>query len=183
MRKLVFAINVTLDGFADHEAMIADDELHEFFADLLRLSGAVLYGRITYELLASYWPLAPGLPSSTPSEVEFANEINRIPKIVFSKTLEKVEWSNTRLVRGDAVEEVMRLKAQPGKDLQIGGLTLVSTFADLGLIDEYWLVVMPIVLGSGRRLFKDLRRRVPLRLIDTRTFKSGAMVLHYAASS
>ena len=179
MRKLVFAINVTLDGFADDEAVIADDELHEFYAGLLRLSDAVLYGRVTYELLASYWPLAPDLPSSTPSEVEFANEINRVPKIVFSKTLKSVEWNNSRLVRGDAVEEIKRLKAQPGKDLQIGGLTLVSSLVDLGLIDEYWLVVQPIVLGRGKRLFKGLQERIPLRLIDTRAFKSGVVVLHY----
>jgi dihydrofolate reductase len=179
LRKLVFAINVTLDGFADHQVMIADDELHEFFTDLLRRSDAALYGRVTYELLADYWPLAPDLPTSTPSEIEFANEVNRIPKVVFSKTLEKAEWNNTRLVKGDAIEEIRKLKAQPGKDLQVGGLSLVSNLTNLNLIDEYWLLVHPIVSGKGRRLFNELHQRVSLKLLETKTLHSGVVALHY----
>jgi dihydrofolate reductase len=183
MRKLVYAINVSLDGFADHEAAVADDELHEFYTGLLRSADAVLYGRVIYQLLASYWPFAPDMPSSTRSEIEFAHELNRIPKIVFSKTLEKVEWSNTRLVKENAVEEVLRLKEQPGKDLFVGGLSFVSTLVDLGLIDEYWILIQPVLLGTGKPIFKDLHQWVHLKLIDTKAFKSGVVVLHYQAIS
>ena len=182
MRKLVYAINVTLDGFANHEAAVADDELHEFYTGLLREADAVIYGRVIYELMASYWPFAADNPSSTPSEIEFANELNAIPKIVFSKTLAGVEWNNARLSKANAVEEVLKLKGQPGKDLLIGGLSLASTFVNFGLIDEYWFLIQPIVLGSGKPLFKDLHKKVPLKLIETKTFKSGVVVLHYQAN-
>jgi len=183
MRKLVYAINSTLDGFADHEAGIADDQLHDFFTAMLYSTGALLYGRVVYELMASYWPTAADNPSSTHSEIEFAKAINRIPKYVFSKTLEKVDWDNTRLVKGNAVEEVLKLKAQPGKDLFIGGLSFASTFVDLGLVDEYWFLIHPVIYIRGKPLFKDLRARVPLKLIDTQTFHSGVVVLHYQALS
>jgi dihydrofolate reductase len=183
MSKLVYAINITLDGFADHEAVVADDQLHDFYTALLRSAGAALYGRVIYELLASYWPTAPDNPASTPSEIAFANAINRVPKYIFSKTLEKVDWENARLVKGDAVEEVLKLKRQPGKDLYIGGLSFTSTFVDLGLIDEYWFLVQPVLIGKGKPLFKDLHQRVPLQLIETQTFRSGVVALHYQALS
>ena len=183
MRKLVYAINSTLDGFADHESAVADDELHDFYTGMLQSAGAVLYGRVVYELLASYWPTAADNPSSTRSEIEFANAINRIPKVVFSKTLDKVTWDNTRLVKENAVEEVKKLKGQPGKDLWIGGLSFVSTFVDLGLVDEYWFLIQPVILGRGKPVFKDLHERVPLKLIETKAFKSGVVVLHYSADS
>ena len=179
MRKLIYAINVTLDGYADHQAGIADAELHTFYADLLRTSDTILYGRVTYQLMASYWPMAPDLPTSTPDEIYFAHEINRIQKIVFSKTLQKVEWSNSRLVRDDAAEEVIRLKSQPGKDIFVGGLTFAASLMDLGLIDEYWLVVQPILLGSGTPLTKELHNRVDLKLIEYKPFNSGVIALHY----
>jgi len=179
MRKLIYAINVTLDGYADHQAGIADAELHTFYADLLRTSDTILYGRVTYQLMASYWPMAPDLPTSTPDEIDFANEINRIQKIVFSKTLQKVEWSNSRLVRDDAAEEVIRLKSQPGKDIFVGGLTFAASLMDLGLIDEYWLAVHPILLGTGTLLTKDLHTRVDLKLMELKPFKSGVIAAHY----
>jgi dihydrofolate reductase len=179
MRKLVYAINSTLDGFADHEAGVADDELHDFYTALLRSAGALLYGRVVYELLDSYWPTAADNPSSTRSEIEFANAINRIPKVVFSKTLEKVDWENARLVKENAVEEVLKLKEQPGKDLWIGGLTFASTFVNLGLIDEYWFLVQPLLWGRGKPVFNNLHERVHLKLIASNTFKSGVVVLHY----
>ena len=181
MRKLVYAINITLDGFADHEAMIADDELHEFYTGLLRKADAVIYGRVIYELMASYWPFATDNPASTRSEIEFANVLNAIPKIVFSKTLAEVEWNNARLSKENAVEEVLKLKGQPGKDLLVGGLSLASTFVNFGLIDEFWILIHPVVLGSGKPLFRDLHKRVQLKLIDTKTLKSGVVALHYQA--
>jgi dihydrofolate reductase len=179
MRKLVYAINITLDGCADHEAAVADDELHDFYTALLRSADAVLYGRVIYELLASYWPTAADNPSSTSSEIEFANELNHIPKYVFSKTLDKVEWNNARLIKGNAVEEVQKLKRQPGKDLLIGGLSFASTFVDLGLVDEYWFLIQPVIYGTGKPLFTDLHKRSPLKLLNTQVFKSGVVVLHY----
>ena len=182
MRKLIYAINVTLDGFANHEAAIADDELHEFYTGLLRSADVVIYGRVIYELMVSYWPFAADNPSSTRSEIEFAKELNAKPKIVFSKTLDGVEWNNARLSKANAVEEVLKLKGQAGKDLLIGGLSLTSTFVNFGLIDEYWFLIQPIVLGSGKPLFKDLHKKVPLKLIETKTFKSGVVVLHYQAN-
>ena len=181
MRKLIYAINVTLDGFADHEAGIADEELHDFFTGLMRSAGAALYGREIYLLMASYWPTAPDNPASTRSEIEFAQAINRIPKIVFSKTLEKVEWNNTRLVRENAVDEVLKLKAQPGKDLYVAGLSFATSMANKGLIDEYWLLIHPVLLGKGKPLFKGLQRKLSLKLIEQKTFHSGVVALHYQA--
>ncbi len=177
-RKLIYAINVTADGFADHEVMVADAELHDFFTGQLRSAGAALWGRVVYELMAAYWPFAPDMPTSTRSEIDFANAINRLPKIVFSNTLDKVDWENTRLVKGDAVEEVKKLKEQPGKDLQVGGLSFVSSLVDAGLVDEYWLLIHPVVLGHGKPLF-NIHKKVDLKLVETRTFKSGVVVLHY----
>jgi len=181
MRKLIYGINVTLDGYADHQAGIADAELHTFYADLLRTSDTMLYGRVTYELMAAYWQIAPDLPTSTPDEIDFAHEINRIQKIVFSRTLEKVEWSNSRLVREHAAEEVIRLKNQPGRDILVGGLSFAAFLMDLGLIDEYWLTVHPILLGTGRLLTKGLHNRVDLKLIELKPFKSGVIAAHYQA--
>ncbi len=181
MRKLIYGINVTLDGYADHEAGIADAELHTFYADLLRNSDTMLYGRVTYELMAGYWPTAADQPGSTSDEIDFANEINRIEKVVFSRTLEKVEWSNSRLVREHAAEEVIRLKNQPGRDILVGGLSFAASLMDLGLIDEYWLTVHPILLGTGRLLTKGLHNRVDLKLIELKPFKSGVIAAHYQA--
>ncbi|MCX6149621.1 MAG: dihydrofolate reductase family protein [Ignavibacteriales bacterium] len=179
MRKLIFSINVTIDGFADHTAVIADYELHDFYSNLFDEVDTVLLGRKTYQLLQSFWPNAPEDPISTKSMIKFADGINSISKIVFSKTLEKVDWSNTRLVKKDMIEEVLRMKQQPGKSLSVGGLSIASTFMQLGMIDEYWFVVQPIVLGTGTPLFKDIKSRMNLKLLETRTFGSGVVVLHY----
>jgi dihydrofolate reductase len=179
MRKTIFCPNVSLDGCADHRMAFADEELLDFFTALLSGVDAVLFGRMAYQLFESYWPTAPQDPSATRSMVAFARRINAMPKIVFSNTLEKAEWNNTRLVRGDAGEEVSRLKQQPGKDLSITGFSLASTLMQKGLIDEYWLMVQPVVWGSGKRLFEGLKDKVKLKLADTRTFKSGVVVLHY----
>jgi dihydrofolate reductase len=172
-------VNVSLDGCADHRMGIADDELHDFATEFLGRVDAALFGRVTYELMASYWPVAPGDPSATKSVIEFANRINAMPKIVFSKTLEKAEWHNTRLVREDAVEEVKRLKEEPGGDLSVGGLSLATALMGEGLIDEHWLLIHPVVWGKGKRLFEGLNVRRNLKFVDTRTFRSGVVVLHY----
>lgn len=189
MRKLVLSINVSLDGFADHTLFdaTADDELHDFFTKQFDTIDICLFGRKTYQLMESYWPIAPQDPNATRGMIDFANRYNAIPKIVFSGTLEKAEWNNTRLVRDDMVEEVIRLKRQPGNTLSIGGISTAQTLMKHNLIDEYVLLVHPVVAGSGRRLFSPdeplsgngLNDRLHLNLMDTKTFKSGVVVLHY----
>jgi dihydrofolate reductase len=179
LRKLIFAVNVTIDGFADHTAVIADDELHDFYTNLLSTVDIVLFGRKTYQLLESYWPKAPEDPNATKSMTEFANKINSLPKIVFSKTLDKAGWNNTRLIKGNIIDEVLKLKEQSGKSLSIGGLSIASTFMKHGLIDEYWFLVQPIILGRGKRLFEGITDRISLKLVDEKTFNSGVVVFHY----
>jgi dihydrofolate reductase len=178
MRNVILSINISLDGFADHEVAIADDELHEFYVDQLNELDAVLFGRVTYELFEQFWPLAPVDPRSTASMVEYAYKINNIPKIVFSKTLHNVRWNNARLVQRDPVEEVKQLKQQPGKNLSVGGIRLAQTLMKAGLIDEYWLLYQPLAWGKGRRLFEGIESRMILKPDDVKVFKSGVIALH-----
>ncbi len=180
MRKIIFSVNKTLDGFADHEAVIADDELHDFYADLLIEIDLVIFGRKTYQLLESFWPTAAQDPNCTKGMINFANKINSVSKMVFSKTLNDVNWHNTTINRGTLEEEVLKLKNQPGKNISIGGLSVASVLAEAGLIDEYYLVTQPIILGKGKKLFPSLADRIDLELVETKIFKSGVVVLHYS---
>jgi len=182
MRKLVFSINVSLDGFADHTVAIADDELHEFFTAQLNTIDTALFGRVTYQMMANYWPLAPKDPKSSKSIIEFANKFNAMPKIVFSRTLQNVSWNNTRLIKEDMVREVERLKQENGGSLDIGGISTIQTFMKLKLVDECWLLVHPVIAGKGRRLFDGVNDRRDLKLVDTKKFRSGVIVLHYLLS-
>jgi dihydrofolate reductase len=180
MRKLTLSINVSLDGFADHTvAVAADDELHDFFSGLLDDTDIVLLGRVTYQLMESYWPNAHQDPRATKGELAFADKYNAVPKIVFSRTLQKVEWNNTSVFRDNMVNEVIRLKRGPGKNISVGGISISQELMRCGLIDEYWLVVQPVVVGEGKRLFDGQNERMHLTLVDTKVFKSGAIVLHY----
>ena len=179
MRKLILSINVSLDGFADHTVAIADDELHDYYRKELEHTSIALFGRVTYQLMERYWPHAHEDPAATKADRAFAERFNAIPKIVFSKTLQRAEWNNTSLNKGDMVEEVRRLKAQPGKPLSIGGISTAQALMRHGLVDEYFLAVHPIVVTSGRRLFEKIGEPKNLELIDTRTFRSGVVVLHY----
>ena len=179
MRKLVFSINVSLDGFADHTVALADNELHEFFTDQLDTIDTVLFGRVTYQLFESYWPLALTDPESTKSIVDFAHKINAVPKIVFSRTLQNTDWNNTKLFKGNMVEEVSKLKQGNGKSMLVGGLSMAQTLTNLSLIDEFWLLVHPTIAGKGRRLFDGVNERFDLKLADTKTLHSGVVVLHY----
>lgn len=175
-------MNVSIDGFADHTvAVAADDELHDFFNDLLDDVETLLFGRVTYQLMETYWPHAPEDPQASRSIIAFANKFNAMPKIVFSRTLQRADWNNTRLVRGNVAEEVIKLKQAPGKNLSIGGLSICQELMRLGLVDEYWLLVQPVIWGKGRRLFDGLNERINLRLVDTKEFASGVIVLHYLA--
>jgi dihydrofolate reductase len=179
MRKLIFSINMTLDGYIDHTAVVADDVLHEKATALLRGVDIVLYGRFGYPLMAEYWPAAPSDPSLSPSAREFADAINGIRKIVYSKTMERASW-NTRIVREVDPDEIRALKRLPGRDILLGpGAAIARTFMALDLIDEYRLVVQPVVLGKGKRLFSDDGRRKDFLLIGKTAYRSGVVELRY----
>ena len=181
MAKLILSINMSLDGFADHTifASTADDELHDFYSGLLDITDIVLFGRTTYQLMEGYWPRAHDDPNATKSTLEFADKYNAISKIVFSRTLQKAEWNNTRLSTANMVDEVAILTQRPGRYISLSGINISQQFMKLGLIDEYWLVVHPIIAGAGKRLFDSTNERIDLRLVDTKVFKSGVAALHY----
>ena len=179
MRKIIFSINMTIDGYADHTAVIADDDLHEFFTDLLDTVDVVLFGRKTYELMAGFWPYAKEDPGSTNSIIKFADKFNSISKVVFSKTLNDVSWNNTILNKGNMIDEVLKMKKQNGKSISAGSLSIASALIEKQLIDEYWFLIHPIILGKGKQLFEDLTQRSNLKLVDTKTLYSGVVILHY----
>lgn len=181
MRKLIAAMNMTLDGFCDHTEMIADDEIHEHYTELLRNAGTLLYGRITYQLMESYWPSVVENPTGNKPMDDFALAIDNIQKIVYSWTLKNVEWRNTILKNAIIKEEILDLKQQGGKDIFAGSPSLIVALTQLGLIDEYQIAIHPTILGSGLTLFKNIRERVDLKLLKTKTFGCGA-VLHYYES-
>jgi dihydrofolate reductase len=183
VRKVIYAMNVSLDGFVEGpnrelDGFTPDEELHRFWNDQMRETSASLYGRRLYELMAEYWPTADEDPSAPDYVVEFARIWKDKPKVVFSTTLQKVDW-NSRLVRDNIAEEVTKLKSQPGKDMEVGGPSLASTFMRLDLIDEYRPVIHPFVLGRGTPFFPALDNAISLRLVETRTFGSGVVYLRY----
>jgi dihydrofolate reductase len=179
MRKLIAAINMTLDGFCDHTALIADEEIHQHYNELLSNADPLLYGRITYQLMESYWPSVVKNPTGNKPIDEFAVIIDNISKIVFSRTLKNVDWKNTKLKKEGIKEEVLELKQQAGKNILVGSPSLIVALTQLDLIDEYQLGVQPIVLGSGLPLFKNVRDRLNLKLLKTKTFGCGAVTLYY----
>lgn len=178
MRKVTFAINITLDGYCGHESGIADDELHEYFTGLLRDSDIHIFGRDTYHLMYPYWHNVAVNQSETEVINEFARTFDSIPKIVFSTTLKSVEWNNTTLLHSNLREEIMKLKGQPGKNISIGSLNIASQVAGWDLIDEYHLVFHPVIAGKGPRLFDSVENRT-LKLVGSKTFRSGVVALHY----
>jgi dihydrofolate reductase len=183
MGRLIYLLNVSLDGFVeapDHKLDWAtvDDELHTWFNDQMRALDAEIYGRRLYEVMAAYWPTGEMDPAATEPMREFARIWNAMPKVVFSTTLTTVEW-NSRLVRGDVAEELARLRREFPGDLGVGGPTLAAEFIRRGLVDEYRLVVHPVVLGAGTPFFPPLASPIPLRPIETWTFRSGAVYLGY----
>jgi dihydrofolate reductase len=179
MRKLIAAMNMTLDGFCDHTAMIADEEIHQHYNELLSNADTLIYGRITYQLMESYWPSVVKNPTGNKPMDEFAVLIDNISKIVFSRTLKNVDWKNTKLKKEVIKEEVLELKQQAGKNILVGSPSLIVALTQLDLIDEYQLGVQPIVLGSGLPLFKNVKDRINLKLLKTKTFGCGAVTLYY----
>ncbi len=179
MRKLIAAINMTLDGFCDHTAVIPSDEGMRFFNDLFRNADTLLYGRITYQLMEDYWPAIVKNPTGDKLDDEFAVLIDNISKIVFSRTLKWVDWRNSRLKYELIQEEVLELKQQSGKNILAGSPSLIVALANLGLVDEFQLVVHPVISGSGLPLFKNIKDRINLKPLKTKTFDSGAVILFY----
>jgi dihydrofolate reductase len=185
MRKVTLFMHISLDGFAagpngELDWISYDAELEKYAEGVVSTVGAALYGRVTYHMMEGYWPTVLTNPASTKHELDHAHWIENISKIVFSKTLEKVEWNNTRLIKDNITEEISKLKQQPGQDLVIfGSPGLAQTFMQLGLIDGYRLTVNPVVLGSGIPLFKDIEDRLNLKLLETKTLHSGVVALHY----
>jgi dihydrofolate reductase len=181
MRSLRYSINVTLDGCCDHRAGSTDDELHRYWAESLAQADALLFGRVTYEMMEAAWrlPATGVLPDWMADWMEpFARTIDAAKKYVVSSTLDQVDW-NAELVRGDLGEAVQQLKAEPGASLFVGGLTLPLTLAELGLIDEYEFVVQPRIAGHGPTLFAGLSKYLNLELVSRREFRSGAVALRY----
>ena len=179
MRKLIAAMNMTLDGFCDHTAMIADEEIHEHYNDLLRNSGILIYGRTTYQLMESYWPTVVKNPTGNQPTDDFAVLIDNISKIVYSRTLKNVDWNNTTLKKEIIKEEILELKQQAGKNIVVGSPGLIVALSQLDLIDEYQLSVQPTILGSGLTLFKNIRDRIDLNLLKTKIFGCGAVTHYY----
>src|SRR5258708_23875943 len=173
MRKVIVTMWVTLDGFiaGPNNEMnwvtdLYDEAMGQYEDDIVSSADTLLLGRVTYESFAGAWPKVPENPSASKGEVEYAHKLNAMRKIVFSRTLEKAEWNNSRLVKDNIAEEVAKLKQEPGKDIMIyGSASIVQTLMNHGLIDEYQLLVHPVVLGSGKPLFKNINDRINLKII------------------
>src|SRR5215471_1467176 len=180
MRNVIYAINITLDGCCDHTKMIADEEIHEYFARLMRDIDLLVFGRKTYQLMVPFWPDVAKNQSETKAMNEFARAFDSISKIVFSQSLDSAE-GNTRVVRTKLQDEILRLKQEPGKNILVGGVNIPSQLIELGLVDEYHFVVQPIVVGEGRRLLEgiSLPERLQLKLVESKIFKSGCVALRY----
>ena len=181
MRKVVFAINITADGYCGHTDGIADEELHMYFTEVLRNANLLLFGRITYQLMVPYWPEIAKTQSETEAINEFARVFDSLDKVVFSTTLKHVEGNNTRIVRANFAEEVLALKQQHGKDICVGSLSIASQLSERGLIDEYQFVVHPVIAGKGPRLFETVKPQESLQLdfVGSKTFRSGVVALQY----
>jgi dihydrofolate reductase len=180
MRKLIYAIQVTLDGCFDHTNGIPDDEGLEYGARLVRDADLLVYGRKTYELMVPYWPDIANNPSESRADIEFAQTFVSKHKVVFSRSLDSAE-ANTRIVRTNLRDEVLKLKQEPGKDILLGGVDIASQLIELGMVDEYHFVVQPIITGQGRRLLEgmNVQEKLKLKLIESKIFKSGSVALHY----
>jgi dihydrofolate reductase len=184
MRKVIYGMNVTLDGYiaapGDDISWSGppSDELFQWWLDQERASGLSLYGRKLWQTMSAYWPTGDQRPNATPAEIEFARNWRDTPKVVFSSTIDKVDW-NTRLFTGDPVAEITRLKAEDGGPMQVGGATLAGAVMRAGLIDEYALATVPILVGGGTPLFTALDRWVSLNLVETRTFPGGVVLTRY----
>lgn len=178
MKKVVFQMSVSIDGYiagSNHEIdwHIVDDEFNAYAVETLRATDVLIMGRRTYELMAGYWPTAPG-------DDPVKEEMNGTPKLVFSRTLKRVDWQNSSLATGSVADEVARLKEVPGNGLLcVGGSDLAASFLEQGLTDELRIILTPILLGAGKTVFDAIKKRYPLKLLSTKSFQSGNVVLTY----
>jgi len=180
MRKVIYGINLSADGCCDHTKFGGGEETLEYFTDLMRDVDLIVYGRKTYELMVPYWPDVAKEQSGTKAENEFARIFTAIDKVVFSRSLKSAE-GNMSIVNANLPDELIKLKQQPGKNISIGGVSLPAQIIALGLVDEFYFLVHPIIVGEGRRLLEDtsLQEKLNLKLASTKTLKSGCIALHY----
>ena len=181
MRNLVYAINLSLDGCCDHTKGIVDEELFDYYIQLVRDADLLVYGRKTYQLMVPYWADVAKNPSETKSDIAFGKTFVSKNKVVFSRSLESAEDVNTRIVRTNLRDAILKLKQEPGKYILVGGVDIPSQLIELGLVDEYRFVVGPIVVGEGRRLLEgvSLPERQQLKLVESKIFESGCVALRY----
>lgn len=178
MRRVIAAINMTLDGFCDHTAIIPDEEIHQHYTDLLNEGDVILYGRITYQLMEFWRPMVNNPPAEK-TMGDFALAIDRIPKIVFSQTLKNVDWETARLANRTLEEEVVNLRQQPGRNIFVGSRSIIIQLMNFNLLDELQLCIHPVIVGKGLPLFENIAGRTVLKLIKTKTFNAGAITLYY----
>jgi len=181
MRKLIAALNMTLDGFCDHTAGLPDEEIHQHYTELLGQGDTILYGRTTYQLM-EFWRTLLENPSEEKSMNDFATAIDKIPKIVFSRTIKNVDWESATIAKRDLKDEVLDLKQSRNggsKDIFVGSRSLIIQLIKLNLIDEFQLCIHPVVAGNGLPLFDDINDRIIFELVNTETFNNGAVILYY----
>lgn len=180
MRTVTFGMNISLDGCCDHTLFNPSEEVHDYFTQMLNEVDLIVYGRIMYELMFPYWSDVAKNQSGTDDENRFAERLTAIDKVVMSRTLDKVE-ENTRIVRSNPTEELFKLKQQRGKKISVDSVSLLPELITAGLIDEFHLVVHPVMVGKGRQLIDggSLQETLTLKLVDTIVFKSGSVALHY----
>lgn len=178
MRKVIAAINMTLDGVCDHTVGIVDENLHQHYSDLIHNAGVILYGRTTFELM-QFWQSLLQNPSGNKSMDDFANSIHKIPKLVFSNTLKDTNWDSAKISDKSLIEKVLELKKQTGKDILIGSRSLIIELLNRKLIDEFQICIHPIIEGKGLPLFDSIKDRISLKLVNTKTLHSGVTVFYY----
>jgi dihydrofolate reductase len=181
MRKVIYAINLSIDGCFDHTIGMPAEDIFEYYIGLVRDSGLQVFGRKTYQLMVPYWPDIAKDPSATQADRNFAQAFVALDRVVFSRSLASVEDGKTRIVRTDLHDEIVKLKQEPGKDILVGGIDLPSQLIKLGLIDEYRFMIFPVIVGKGRRLLEgvSLPQKLRLKLADSKTFESGSVLLRY----
>lgn len=178
MRKIIAATNMTIDGICDHTVLHPDAEVHQHYAELLGAADAILYGRITYQLM-EFWRTFLEKPSEDETMNDFAKAIDQVPKIVFSRTFKNIDWKSAKLATRSLEEEVLKLRPQPGKNILIGSRSLIIQLMNHNLIDEYQLCIHPVIAGRGLPLFENISSQKIFELTKTKTFGSGAVIHYY----